>query len=186
MPTAPSLRLFLALRCQVPKNWAALGADLDRLEANPAMQLRRVPAENLHITIKFFGTVSRADLPLLIQVLEKALQPSKPFAINLKGLDAFSNALWLGVDRSAALDAIAAQVSQNVAVLGYDELGQAGYQPHVTVARLGGAARSQCSGIIEKYRDTNWGKVCISAVHLYRSQTLAEGARYTVIHSFGL
>lgn len=99
-----------------------------------------VPAENLHVTLRFLGGLIQVELDRLLAELDQAVLP-KPFPVVLDGLGAFpkprkSSVLWLGISHgSDDLDALqlAVEDSCEEAGLGREERP---FRPHVTVSRM--------------------------------------------------
>jgi 2'-5' RNA ligase len=168
------MRLFIALDLPAATR-AELAAWTDRA-APPAV--RRVPAENLHVTLAFLGSRSgeeaaatRALLPALARSL---------WELRLTG------ALWLPPRRPrvlsvaiAADDTLAALHEELVAALA-EAIGFAPerrrLRPHVTVGRVARDARIDTRQALHPPAP----QLTFSArgVALYRSRTSPQGARY--------
>ena len=67
--------------------------------------IKWIPSENIHLTLKFLGNISVNDLPILIQTLKKDLTQNS-FAMVIESTGVFPSshsprALWLGIKRGA-------------------------------------------------------------------------------------
>lgn len=51
--------------------------------------VRWVPSENMHLTLKFLGDVSPANIDMLTQMLRALADSCPPFEIHLNGLGSF-------------------------------------------------------------------------------------------------
>lgn len=110
-----------------------LEAGLKVLSARPG---RRVPANNLHLTLAFVGAVSEERLACLRERARRVDAPD--IAMNLNRLGCFSRAggLWLGPEVVPAdLATLAQALSSVLADCGTVPEARA-FAPHVTLARL--------------------------------------------------
>jgi 2'-5' RNA ligase len=130
-----SLRLFTAL---------AIPGDI----AEQLMRLMRGvdgaswrPAENLHITLAFYGEVMEPDARDLDSAIEEATLGLAPFPLRLKGAGMFGkdepHAVWIGVADSEPLRALASACARAARRIGVAVDGRK-YVPHVTMAYLHG------------------------------------------------
>ena len=131
-----SLRLFaaLALPDDVADRIMALQAKL------PGARWR--PLENLHLTLCFYGDVAEPKAEDLDPLLAEISEHHAPFDLSLRAAGAFGGAdphtLWIGVEKSEALERLAAACAKAGRDLGLKIEGRK-YAPHVTLAYLRGA-----------------------------------------------
>ncbi|GAA3718757.1 RNA 2',3'-cyclic phosphodiesterase [Oceanisphaera sediminis] len=122
-------RLFLAFPAE------ALAPELTRLQRRLALPGRRVPPEQLHLTLHFLGQCNPKQQASLLHLLDKLPLPG--FALVLDQLGCFSRAgvVWLGPSAPPpALMALAEAVELKCRALGLDKPHKA-YRPHVTLFR---------------------------------------------------
>ncbi|HVR32305.1 MAG TPA: RNA 2',3'-cyclic phosphodiesterase [Acidimicrobiia bacterium] len=127
-------RIFVAVGFP-PEVRAHLGQWLEPLE----LAGRIVPAEDLHLTVRFLGELDAVALDRLSGALDQS-DLIEPFSIRLDGLGAFPHArkasvIWIGVDdQSGRLGLVHTGVEDacEEAGLGRDERP---FRPHVTVSR---------------------------------------------------
>lgn len=99
-----------------------------------------VPADNLHLTLRFLGESDSVGLDRLLAALDAAAFPS-PFVLRLGGFGAFPNAdrasvLWIGVSgASEQLEYLHAAVEESCEAAGFD-FEERPFRPHVTVSRM--------------------------------------------------
>lgn len=199
-------RLFIALPCPLNPSIAAALDALGDAQRDPATGLRVVAADTLHITLAFLGSVP-ADRIADIHAAMAQLQGIPAPRLAITGAGCFSNALWLGVNETGTdpaevipLTALAQRCEAALRAHGFT-LDRRPFHPHVTLARLRNGPRFGAAGCSERcseryrewckewcnaQRDTAWTEFTAGTVHLYRSETLEGGARYSVIHSIAL
>jgi 2'-5' RNA ligase len=171
-----ALRLFVALDLPVAVR-CELAAWCSRVAPDG---VRRVPAENLHLTLAFLGSRSSDDAEAVA-----ALLPALAAAHPLGGLD-IAGALWLaprrpsvlavavaGDDRLGALRA--ALVGALVSTVAFERERRA-FRPHVTVGRVARGKRVRAAAL-----DAPRLGFAATALTLYRSHTSAGTARYEVL-----
>ncbi|MBW3608095.1 MAG: RNA 2',3'-cyclic phosphodiesterase [Actinobacteria bacterium] len=168
------MRLFIALDLPVDVRtalavWAARAAP---------PEVRRVPAENLHVTLAFLGTrtsdeaaVAGALLPALARPLEEVrtagalwLPPRRP------------GVLSVALESGPALADVQAQLVAALASAILFEPERRRFRPHVTVGRVPRGTR------IDTRRELDPPAPALSfqapAIALYRSHTAPDRARY--------
>jgi RNA 2',3'-cyclic 3'-phosphodiesterase len=103
--------------------------------------VRWVRSENVHLTLKFLGDVSKEDLlDRVAEALRAVRGRHEPFEAEPSAFGAFPSArrariLWAGIDEgSDRLRALAEDVQASIDPLGFEREGRA-YSPHLTVGR---------------------------------------------------
>ena len=137
-PEAKATRLFVAFEVPDEARRAALDAVGGLRERFP--RARWVPAENLHVTLKFLGAVWPRLTAWVPERLEAAAADLQPFAVVLDGLGAFRSArsarvIWVGLadDPPGAMAATAASIDAAVAAEFRPETRP--FSAHLTLAR---------------------------------------------------
>ena len=167
------MRLFVAL--ELPREVRAALAVWAAAAAPEAM--RRVPAENLHVTLAFLGARAPADAETVAPLLGALARPLGELAVD--------GALWLPPRRPGVL-AVALQAGPALAELHADLVaalaGAIAFEPerralraHVTVARARREARL-CAAQLDPPPPAL--AFAAEALVLYRSHTGPAGARY--------
>lgn len=176
----PRLRCFFGIRFTLANEIAAMREELSALSADSPEAVRLAPDDNLHITLKFLGSVEESNLPTLESILKEVALRHGPMQLQVSGAGVFKNSCWIGIDEDAALTRLAQELDTACMAVGALKEDKA-YLPHVTVARFGKDAKLKLSSVIQKFTEHEWGSIVVDRICLYRSDTLPEGARYTVI-----
>jgi 2'-5' RNA ligase len=170
---------------EVQKNYRA------KLNSIP---IRWVTVENIHLTLKFLGDVSLANLKLLTDMIHGEISSHHEFDISVGGSGAFPNyrqprVIWVGVEAPGELAAIQNGIETTTSRLGYTRE-ERPFSPHLTLGRVSRNIGSQDMKIISKVLDSTrvgfLGVTRVDKVHLYRSDLQPTGAVYTQIFSSSL
>ncbi len=185
------IRAFIAidLTAEIRQRMNQLEAQLkSHLERAP---VRWVPAENIHLTLKFLGDVSVANLDLLQKILQAEASSCRPFEYSVGGLGAFPNlhhprVVWVGIEAPSELSNLQHAVESATARIGYARE-ERPFSAHLTLGRISRGATSHdihaiCK-ILEETKVGFLGVVHADAVHLFRSDLKPGGAVYTRVFS---
>lgn len=172
-------RLFIGIPC--PES-SQVRPVLDELRVSQNAGLRVAPPENLHITLKFLGPTPVEQIRDICAAMDQAFSGIPAFTVGLAAAGHFKDALWLGVAEHPVLSDMVARCNFVLAQLGF-ERDRRPFRPHVTVARITRASQFDGEAWARANGAKSWGALPVSSAHLYRSETLAEGARYTVLHT---
>ena len=180
------MRLFIAI--EIPESIRSAFASLLKEFRAVAPQLKWVRAENLHVTLKFLGETDPAKLGALQNVLS-AVRSAEPVSLEFRGLGFFPNekrprVFWAGMEASANLKTLAADIDQTVHPLGFP-LEERPFTPHLTLARfsLPGIPPKLLQAINEK-NSQSFGSLGTRQFHLIESKLKPAGAEYTTVQSF--
>jgi len=185
-PQKPArLRCFFGLAYPLTGMLGPLIDRLGQLAGDPDTRLRLIDPVNMHITLKFLGSVEEARLSEVSTLARAVCARHAGLELHCEGLGIFRDAIWVGIQAQPALTGLAQALDQGAGLLGVHAESKP-YTPHITVARFGKEAKIRLSGLREELAEHQWGAFHADQVHLYRSETLQEGARYTVLESYPL
>jgi 2'-5' RNA ligase len=162
-----------------------------RLEGVP---VRWVPVDNIHLTLKFLGDVSLANVDMLKKILQTEVEGHHVFEISVGGLGAFPSlhrprVVWVGVEAPAELTAVQNGVESAMARLGYARE-ERPFSPHLTLGRVSrnavGRDERLIGEAIEAVKLGFLGVARVNEVHLYKSDLLPNGAVYTRLFTASL
>jgi 2'-5' RNA ligase len=151
------------------------------------VQIRWVPVENIHLTLKFLGDVSMSNLEVLKKILLAEASNHSPFEISVGELGAFPSlrrprVIWVGVTAPPELSALQHGIESETARLGYQRENRA-FSPHLTLGRVSRNAPSQearlIGQVLESFKLGFLGAAHVRDAHLYRSDLRPGGAVYT-------
>jgi 2'-5' RNA ligase len=181
------MRAFIALELS-----EEVAQRLDRISNElklrfPHNAVRWVPAQNIHLTLKFLGDVSIANLEALQKMIQAECEDIPPFDLSVGSVGAFPSlnrprVIWVGVTAPAVLSNLYRNIELAAARLGYPPE-ERPFSPHLTLGRAArNASPAELQQIGQALRGYNigfLGAVHIPAVHLYKSDLSPAGARYT-------
>jgi 2'-5' RNA ligase len=170
------VRLFVGL--ELP--WA-LRERLALLAGSGIAGAKWVPPENYHLTLRFIGEVPghRAeDIDLALAGLR-----ARAFDLTLAGLGTFekggrTTALWAGAERTPQLEHLQAKIETALQRCGL-ERERRRFQPHVTLARLDGAAESRLVSYVQARNLFRAEPVRVTHFTLFSSRLGKEASVYT-------
>jgi 2'-5' RNA ligase len=154
---------------------------------------RRIPPENLHLTLVFLGELPGPELDEVHHALERLRAPG--FPLQLRGVGAFGapvpRSVHAGVAPSPPLEHLQRKVETAVRRAGV-VLERRRFAPHVTLCRLDPrrpgteADRARLGAAIAGNADFVAGPFAIEAFALYRSHLGGSGAHYEELARYPL
>jgi 2'-5' RNA ligase len=129
-------RLFVAV--DLP---AVTIAELIRIQPLPNPWIRRVEADQMHLTLHYLGEVEAQRAQRMADALTRSIVEVPTFSLSLAGVGQFSSVggattVWAGVRDSAELRQLHATVAEALAGEGFQPEARS-YTPHITLARCG-------------------------------------------------
>ena len=185
------MRLFVAVEvpAAIRDDLATLLTELHALESrSSASKLRWVRPENLHVTLRFIGSVPPEKLDVICAELSR-VRSDRPVELRFRGLGFFPSAkrprvLWAGMVASPNLAAIAGDIDKRLAKLEIPAEERA-FTPHLTLARFESHKLPEKLRLaIQEYQARDFGLLQTREFHLIESKTKPSGAEYTTLHSF--
>lgn len=188
-----AIRAFIAI--ELPQALQAqLGQIIAQLQQRTSRAVRWVSPQNIHLTLKFLGNVSPANLNSLTGVLGTEAKRHKSLQITVGELGAFPNRLrprvvWVGVAAPAALTELQHGVDRETSRLGYPNEDRE-FSPHLTLGRVSQHATPQeVKSIAEALSAVQVGQlavVTVQHIQLFRSDLQPGGAVYTPLFKAAL
>jgi 2'-5' RNA ligase len=181
------VRIFIGVELGQPleEACAAAARELEeRLRAGRVkIQVRWIPAENLHVTLWFLGEVNDERAAAVAERLRMRWAVA-PFTLTVAGAGAFPASgppriVWLGVTGGAErMVALYQELAERLPPLGF-EAERRPYRAHITIGRVKDAGRSAAKArSIFSAADLRPGSCRVTAVTLFQSRLSPAGARY--------
>jgi RNA 2',3'-cyclic 3'-phosphodiesterase len=188
-PPPRNRRLFVALEPPdgVRRRIAALAAELKRSAGRAADDVRRIPVENVHLTLQFLGAVPEERVPAFTAAVVAAAAAARPAALEVKGAGGFPNArrprvLWLGLGGDvAAAEALVAALGRSLGPLGFAPEDRP-WSAHLTIGRARESRGAPgLAGALAPRPDAEGVPWRAAEVVLFESHLSPKGPRYEAL-----
>jgi len=176
------IRLFVAIEIdpQIRRRLSSLGATLPGARA--------VPAEQIHLTLRFIGEV---EANLFHDVRERLHElQSQPLSLCIEGTGHFPprgtpRVLWAGVRPAGDVMILRNRVNTVLSTCGI-EPERRKFSPHITVARLKNSPPKRVADFLAGNALLKSPPFTVDRVNLYSSRLSAEGAIHRIEGSYPL
>jgi 2'-5' RNA ligase len=170
------VRLFVAIPFP-----PALQAQLAQLSGG-IPGARWTVSDNFHLTLRFIGEVDAHAYDDAVAALGQVRGAG--FELVLRGLDQFgkgekARVLWLGVEKSPALLQLRGRVESALSRAGLAPAARK-YTPHVTLARLHGAAGGRLGEFVQANHLVRLGPLTVDRFALFSSLSDGDGPVYEI------
>ena len=175
-------RLFVAI--DLPEDLRKIVSEIGR----DLPGARRVPMEQLHLTLRFIGEVGEETLTAIRSTLVGI--SGTPFTLALRGVGHFPpgrhpRVLWVGFEESLPLLELQKEVELALIDAGIPPE-ERKFSPHLTLARLKDTPPGKVAALEERYASFAAGPFPVEEFHLYSSTLTREGALHTRIQTYPL
>jgi len=174
-------RLFVAIR--PPEDIRDLL--IDAMDDSP--ELRWVPDENLHLTLRFIGEVERPLAEDIAAALATIRSPA--FDLRIAGVGQFAQrnggALWAAVEPREPVAALAAKVERACMTAGLEPERRA-FHPHITLARWNRRSSQAVQAFLERNRGLASEPFALDRFTLFESRLSRHGAHYEAVAEYAL
>ncbi len=180
-----SLRTFIALDlCSEHKAiLKKIQTSLNTVDAD----IKWVKPENCHITLKFLGKTSQAQIKPITNILDSLANSIGPFPLELGTPGAFPTVeqpeiIWIGITRgSQELTTLSKDLEEQLAALGFLKEART-FHPHVTIARK--RSNRNIKALSAALQSISIRSDAHEARHitLFESVLSSDGPRYSVVH----
>jgi 2'-5' RNA ligase len=184
------IRAFIAI--DVPASVQHALADIRQAFQELTLPLRWVQPTQLHLTLKFLGDISEAQIPDITRAMQRVAVEHAPFHIPVRGLGCFPTptrprVLWMGlVDTHQALTSLQQHLDTALGEQGIPCESKP-FHPHLTLARIRKPSRSpQLQALLRTYQTQDFGDVPVHVLLFMQSQLYRTGAVHTLLRSVPL
>ncbi len=182
-----TVRCFLALNLSV-ETARAISDEQKKLKETcdtAGVQVRWVPPQNMHVTVRFLGQITEPMIRVLKDNLERATRSIAPFDMEMKSIGAFPDTLapkviWAGVGSDdSQLERLYLAVAKVLEDTGFKNDSKP-FKSHVTIGRVkeGSAGISSC---MEDTEGLGFGRTHVRDLVCYRSDLHHKGADYHLL-----
>jgi 2'-5' RNA ligase len=147
---------------------------------------------SVHLTLKFFGSISERDIEHIIGLLKDSVKGFKPLMLTAEKVGVFPNArqprvLWLGITGGDnSLMTLQKQIDDDVHGIGFPRE-ERPFRPHLTLGRTKAHRGIEgLAAVLEEFKDYKAGALPVAGLTLYRSDLRPEGPVYTSLGYFPL
>jgi 2'-5' RNA ligase len=179
------MRLFIAVEIpdEIKKNIVELINELKKVEAS----IKWVEEKNLHITLKFLGSVEDKDLEKLISMVSKTVEDFGGFKVNFSGMGTFPEGkaprvVWVGTTEGGeTLVKLADGLENSLSPAGFRSE-QRAFKPHLTIGRI-----KEKKGVdklkvkMALIKNPKFGEAMIDRIFIMKSTLTAKGPIYEKI-----
>ena len=142
--------------------------------------------ENIHLTMKFFGNVEPAQVPVISAAATRVVQEFSPLEIQVGKTGVFPRpsrpqVLWIGIeDASATLLKLQQHLEDEFAREGFPKENRA-FHPHLTIARIRRPQAADRLAQIHLGSEFSAVALRLEDLILFRSELSPKGSKYTAI-----
>src|SRR5207245_2120277 len=178
------VRSFISIDLEDQQVLSRISSILSSLQALGG-DLKAVEGENIHLTLKFLGSVST---PRLAEVKSSLKQLTfQSFTAEIKGAGAFPNlkhmnVIWVGVNEGwTQVEQIYEQVEKLLSGVGFRRENRP-FSPHITIARVrSGRKRDEIANFLQHLSDEGFVAFTVDKVRLKQSVLSSSGPRYSTL-----
>ncbi len=184
-----ALRCFIAVGLPEPLK-RAVGGVITRLKESGA-DIKWVPSENLHFTLKFMGPTGEELIGEIKDALSKKISHYAPFYIKIGGVGYFPGGknprvIWIGIEEQGFLADIYRDVEQVMVKFGYPQEGRP-FSPHLTIGRVRSPRKvAEVIRRLDEFRTMVFDEFEVKAVALMKSELKPGGAEYSALAEISL
>ena len=157
-------------------------------EMKDTENIRPVPKQQMHLTLKFLGDQDERKVERLCSSLRDALSGTGPFDIVVEGVGAFPDmkhpkVVWLGVKDPKPLIELANKVDSVIKGLKM-KADDKRFSPHITVGRV--TSRVDLKDLFARYERTSFCSFTCDHVDVMKSVLTPKGAIHSIIERIEL
>ena len=170
-----------AIERQTARLRQTLGSDL----------VRWIPAQNMHLTLKFLGDIAASHVEFLKQMLAREAASHAQFDLQIGGLGSYPTSrrpriLWVGLHAPADLVSLQKNIEAGATRLGYEQE-ERPFSPHLTIGHVRQNVNPlelpKIRAALDSIQLGSIGTARVDSVHLIKSELQPNGSVYTKLFS---
>lgn len=183
-----TIRSFLAI--DLAEDLKPEIADVQKEFKKTGANIKYVPSQNMHFTLKFFGNIDENMVEEISEAVEKVVKNYSSFDLSIGGCGSFPNqntikVLWIGIDRNSTIADLQKDLDREFKKLGFKK--ERNYISHLTIGRpRNGKNKNQIKDTINSLKDLKIGTMTVSKISLKKSTLTPQGPIYEDIKVFNL
>ena len=183
-----TIRSFLAI--DLAEDLKPEIADVQKEFKKTGANIKYVPPQNMHFTLKFFGNIDEDMVDEISEAVEKVIRNYSSFDLSIGGCGSFPNqntikVLWIGIDRNSRIADLQKDLDREFKKLGFKK--ERNYISHLTIGRpRNGKNKNQLKDTINSLKDLKIGTMRVSKISLKKSTLTPQGPIYEDIKVFNL
>jgi 2'-5' RNA ligase len=154
--------------------------------AAPEVQASWSRIENIHLTIKFFGSVAKDRIPLISTTASRTASSFHPFTISISKAGVFPRAsqprvVWIGVDdHTGCLAELQRLFEMECSANGFEKDARS-FRPHLTIARIRKPAGARALAEANQQVGFESQSLLVEELVVFRSELSSKGSKYTAL-----
>ncbi len=178
-----TIRAFIAVR--LPAEVKRRLTQIEKRLMQSGADVKWVPEENFHITLKFLGDVDANRMPAVRDAVERAVRGAEAFDLALAGVGTFGRpprVVWVGIAAGRdELKSLARRVENELAEAGFPREDRP-FSAHITLGRVRSPRGvEELRAGIESLKDEVVGTARAEGAAVMKSELRREGSVYTAI-----
>ncbi|WP_423129286.1 RNA 2',3'-cyclic phosphodiesterase [Gaoshiqia sp. Z1-71] len=182
-------RTFIAIQVELNAEFSKLVFQMKKDLSGE--QIRWVPEQNLHLTLRFLGDTPEEGLTSVKAVLQQLSKTAKAFSFRLQGISSFRrhgspNIIFAEIHERKPLSALVNRLNELLAGAGFSPEGKA-FRPHLTLARIKQLKdRAHFDRVLNRPERRESQEVQVTEIIFYESILKATGPVYEPLVKFPL
>jgi len=155
-------------------------------EAVPESQASWSRIENIHLTLKFFGSVDTARIPFISTAASRTASSFHPFQISISKAGVFPRVsdprvVWIGVeDQTGSLVELQRRFELECSTSGFEKDARS-FRPHLTIARIRKPASARELAEANRQLGFESESLLVEELMVFRSELGSKGSKYTAL-----
>lgn len=189
------MRTFLAIEVSDPLE-QSLAREIQSLDDQlPNDSVRWIDADSIHLTMKFLGEVSPAELDAVRSKARELSSSSEVMNLTVGDFGVFPNmnrprVLWIGIrEPTGELQRLKSELEQGMEEMEF-EPERRDFTPHLTVGRVqrnvDRGLQEELTGALQRVQVAELGEMAAEELTLFKSDLTPSGAVYTALDRFPL
>jgi 2'-5' RNA ligase len=176
------VRSFIAI--ELPGSILSVLSDIQRDFKKSDVDVRWVSPGNIHLTLKFLGSIEESVVTRITDVLQKVSGNYRTFTMTVSGVGVFPNVrnprvVWVGTMKSDILIDLQRDIEEELESLGFEREKRT-YTAHLTLGRVKSSrGKGALMEKVESYRQREFGSFDVATISLMKSDLGPAGAKYT-------